>query len=302
MVRRAPLAGVIVALTLATAANPASAAVGIVRLEATLTPSPALFGQPVTAELDVLVNTKKADPASVESRARFLPYVLAAPPLREDERDGNVVRVRYTDRLACDSLDCTTGPKRERRLEFQPALIRYRDADGRERTVMAPWSDLRLVSRLGDSQFRPQTATEAERGLPTAPLLELAADVSPPPPTYRFAPSTIAIVLFVAALIALAGAVWLAVPVVALTRSRTDVVAELSPLERALASVDHTSRREPGSAEHREALALLARELRRAGMSDLVSSARRLAWSEQAPTEADSRKLVNEVRAGSDGR
>ena len=78
--RRAPLAGVIVALALAAAANPANAAVGIVRLEATLTPSPALFGQPVTAELDVLVNTKKADPASVDSRARFLPYVLVARP------------------------------------------------------------------------------------------------------------------------------------------------------------------------------------------------------------------------------
>jgi hypothetical protein len=301
-VRRAVLAGAIVALTLATAARSANAAVGIVRLEATLTPSPALFGQPVTAELDVFVNTKKADPASVQTRARFLPYTLVDAPLREDERDGNVARVRYTYRLACDSLDCTTGAKRERRLEFQPALVRYRSADGHARTVTAPWSALRLVSRVGDSQFRPQTATEAERGLPTAPLLELAADVSPPSPTYRFAPSTVAIVLFVAALIALAGAVWLAVPVVALTRTRTNVVEELSPLERALASVDHSSRREPGSAEHREALALLARELRRAGMSDLVSSARRLAWSEQAPTEAESRRLVTEVRAGSDAR
>lgn len=300
--RRAVLASAIVALALATAACPANAAVGIVRLEATLTPSPALFGQPVTAELDVLVNTKKADPASVQTRARFLPYVLVAAPLREDERDGNIVRVRYTYRLACDSLDCMTGAKRERRLKFQPAVIRYRGADGHERAVNAPWSPLRLVSRVSDSQFRPQTATEAERGLPTAPLLELAADVSPPSPTYRFAPSTVAIALFVAALIALAGAVWLAVPVVALTRSRTNVVEELSPLERALASVDHSSRREPGSAEHREALALLARELRRAGMSELVSSARRLAWSEHAPTEADSRKLVTEVRAGSDGR
>ena len=296
------LAGAIVALALATAAYPANAAVGIVRLEATLTPSPALFGQPVTAELDLLVNTKKADPASVQTRARFLPYVLVAPPLREDERDGNVVRVRYTYRLACDSLDCTTGAKRERRVKFQPALIRYRDADGRERTVTAPWSALRLVSRLGDSQFRPQTATEAERGLPTAPLLELAADVSPPSPTYtirtlhhrdralRRRPD----------------------------RPRRRLVARGSrrrahSLEdgrrggavaaRARARVGRPySRREPGSAEHREALALLARELRRAGMSDLVSSARRLAWSEQAPTEADSRKLVTEVRAGSDGR
>src|SRR4029450_8554069 len=107
---------------------------------------------------------------------------------------------------------------------------------------------------------------------------------------------------FVAALIALAGAVWLAVPVVALARSRTNVGAELSPPERAPAWVPHSSRRQPGSAEHREALPLLARELRRAGMSELVSSARRLAWSEQAPPEADSRRPVTGVRAGTAGR
>jgi hypothetical protein len=301
VVRRVVLGGAIAALVLSTA-SPASAAVGIVRLETTLTPSPALFGQTVTAQLDVLLNTKKADPASVQTRARFLPYRLVSAPLREDTRDGDVVRVRYTYRLACDSLDCTTGSKRERKLTFRPALIRYGGVDGHERTATAPWSALRLVSRVDDSQFRPQTATEAERGLPTAPLLELAADVSPPSPTYRFAPSGAAIVLLVAALIALAGAVWLAVPVLALTRSRTDAVTELSPLERALTSVDHIARREPGSAEHREALALLARELRRAGMSDLVGPARRLAWSEQAPTEADSKKLVTEIRAGSKGR
>ena len=187
---------------------------------------------------------------------------------------------------------------------FQPALIRLpRRGTGRERTVTAPWPALRLVSRVGDSQFRPQTATEAERGLPTAPLLELAADVSPPSPTYRFAPSTGAIVLFVAALLALVGAVWLAAPVRRAhsleDRRRGGAVAARA---RARGGRPQLTRREPGSAEHREALALLARELRRAGMSDLVSSARRLAWSEQAPTEADSRKLVTEVRAGSAGR
>ena len=48
---------------------------------------------------------------------------------------GSVVRVRYRYRLACDSLLCTTGPKRERKVEFPAVRIRYRDGKGRSHTV-----------------------------------------------------------------------------------------------------------------------------------------------------------------------
>jgi hypothetical protein len=298
MVRRLALA-CCATLLLAAAVVPirAAAAVGIVETKTALSPSPNLFGEELAAELVILVNTKVADPASFETRARFLPYTLVVPPRREERRDGNVVRIRYRYRLACDALQCTTGAKRERTIEFPAVRIRYRDDKEHSRTVNAAWPDLRLVSRVGDSQFRPQSATEAERGLPTAPILELAADVSAPTPTYRFAPTTGALVAFVAALLALAGAAWLAAPVVALARSET-AEPELSPLDRALASVDTSVRQEPGSAEHREALALLARELRRAGLMELVQPARRLAWSEGAPTARDTRELVQQVRAG----
>ena len=296
MVRRLAFAGcaaVVLAVALPSTAAPA---VGIVETKTTLSPSPNLFGEELTADLVILVNTKVADPASFETRARFLPYTLIVPPRREEERDGKVVRVRYRYRLSCDSLLCTTGPKRERKVEFPAVRIRYRDGKGRSHTVDADWPELRLVSRVGDHQFRPQSASEAQRGLPTAPIVELAADVSAPEPTYRFAPTTGAIVAFVAALLALAGAIWLALPVVALVRSET-AEPELSPLDRALASVDASTRREPGSAEHRESLALLARELRRAGLADLVQPARRLAWSEDAPTAGETRELVGRVRA-----
>ena len=71
VVRRAALAGALAALALATAACPSERRRRRDRAacEATLTPSPVLFGQSVTAELDLLVNTKKADPGSVQTRA-----------------------------------------------------------------------------------------------------------------------------------------------------------------------------------------------------------------------------------------
>jgi hypothetical protein len=302
VVSRLALAGSLAGLVIAILPGTGEAAIGIVRMQTTLTPNPVLFGQALTADLDVIVNTKVADPETFETRARFFPYVLLEAPRRDEERDGSVVRVRYTYRLACDSLACTTGAKRERKIEFPTTLVRYRDLQGHAREVSATWPELRFISRTSTSQFRPQTATEAERGLPTAPLLELPADVSAPSPTYRVAPTTGAIALFAAAFFALLGAAWLARPVVALARSRTGAEPELSPLERALAAVDDSARHVPGSAEHREALALLARELRRVGRSELVQPARRIAWSEEAPTAAGSRELVTEVRAGRDGR
>jgi hypothetical protein len=301
-VRRSLLAGSLAALALVLGPGTAEAAVGIVRMQTALEPSPILFGQQLHATFDVLVNTNVVDPAAVETRARFLPYVLVEAPSRQELGDGNVVRVRYTYRLACDSLSCTTGAKREHRLVFPEALVRYRDREGHARTARVAWPDLRLVSRAATNQFRPRTATEAERGLPIAPLIELPADVSAPSPTYRVSPPAAAIALGVAALLALAAAVWLVLPVVALSRAKGRAAPELTPLERAVAAVDASARRAPGSAEHREALALLARELRRLGRGELVQPARRLAWSEEAPTAADSRRLLTEVRAGGNGR
>jgi hypothetical protein len=280
----------------ALAAGRADAAIGIVRTQTTIAPSPAYFGQRVTARLDVLVNSKAAVPASVETRARFAPYEIVGAPLLETKRDGSVVRVRYTYELACNSLACLTGAKRERKVDFQPVRVRYTDRKGNRHTVQVPWPEHRLVSRVGTNKFRPQTATEAERGLPTAPILELAADVSAPPSTYRVSPSVAALALLAAALVAVLCAGWLVGPVVALVRSSTGEAPELSPLDRALAGVDEAARQQPGSAEHREALALLARELRRSGMAELVRPARQLAWSEQSPTAAASRELVADVR------
>ena len=104
--------------------------------------------------------------------------------------------------------------------------------------------------------------------------------------------------LFLLALAALLAGCTLARPLYAFVR-RQEVSAgpALTPLERALAAVDAATRRQPGSAEHREALAWLGRELRRTNSTELVGRARRLAWSEQAPTADASRALAADVEA-----
>ena len=302
VVSRVALTGALAAVGIALLPEASAAAVGIVRMQTTLSPSPVVFGQVLTADLDVVVNTKVADPETFQTRARFFPYVLLRAPRRDDERDGSVVRVRYTYRLACDSLACTTGAKRERKIVFPETLVRYRDLQGHARRVSATWPELRLVSRTSTSQFRPQTATEAERGLPTAPLLELPATS---PPRLRRTGSR-----------------------------RPRERSHSSPLRSSLSSPRRgwrcrSSRSRARGRERRRSCRPSSAPSRRSttprdtcpgapstarhslsspassagsGRSELVQPARRLAWSEEAPTAGDSRELVTEVRAGRDGR
>jgi hypothetical protein len=70
----------------------------------------------------------------------------------------------------------------------------------------------------------------------------------------------------------------------------------LTPLEHAVELVDRAAAKRPGTAEHREVLARLARELRDAGVRDLVRPARRLAWSEASPSPEASNELTRRVR------
>jgi hypothetical protein len=127
-------------------------------------------------------------------------------------------------------------------------------------------------------------------------VLRLPLSVKSPPPSYRVRPATLTIILFTAALLALAAAAVVGRPLLVLLRRGEPVAPPLSPLEQAVAAVETTGQREPGSAEHREALALLSRQLRRSNLDELVNRARKLAWSEDAPTAAASRSLTSEVR------
>ena len=124
---------------------------------------------------------------------------------REDERDGSVVRVRYTYRLTCDSLACTTGPRSASASSMFPADARpLRDAQ-REARIERPRTGPGSVSSLARrrAQFRPQTATEAERGLPTDAAPRAARRRLAPRRRTGSTPTTGAIALFAAALLAL---------------------------------------------------------------------------------------------------
>jgi hypothetical protein len=284
-------------MALAAAPGQARAAVGIVDVRAVLPQGPHLFGEQVPAEVDVLVNTERVDPADLDVSAHFAPYALVGSSQREETREGSVVRVRYRYTLACSSLGCSTGSKRERAVTFSPAVVRYRDREGKARSTDVPWPAFRLVSRSADPSLRPQSATDARRAIPIDVLRVLPASVAAPSPTYYLPPAVLAALLLAGSLAALAAAAALGWPVlVHLRGADEDDAAPLTPLEQAVASVEAAARNGAGTPEHREALALLARELRRSGLTDLAGQARRLAWSEQPPSSGSSRDLAAHAR------
>jgi hypothetical protein len=284
-------------LVLAAAVSaPAHGAFGIVRAETTLPGGPYRFGEAVTADLDVVLNTKLVEPDGMRAAVRFAPYEILSEERSTTDR-GSATRVRYRYVLQCATLACTLAPtKRQRQIAFDPAVLSYVSRDGRKRRTSVRWPRVVLVTRVTDEGSRPQTASEA-RQLPIDPLVRLPLSVESAPPTYRVRPGTLAIVLFGLAGIALVGAALLARPLLAALRRKEAPEVPLSPLEQAVAAVETAGQRGPGSADHREALALLARQLRRDGLTELVNASRKLAWSEHAPTAAASRELTSDVRA-----
>ena len=273
------------------------AATDIVEAQVVLSPGPYLFGERITADVDVLVNRKLVDPKALRVQTRFFPYAFVTAPRRTETDDGSIADVRYRYLLDCNTLRCLTGGL-QRKIVFAPVRIAYRDRAGRARSRSLRWTPIREVSRVGNDQIRPATATQARFSLPQNPLLQFPASVVAPSPSYRVSPLALGLVLLGLAVGVLVAAFVVARPLLPLVRRKRDATGpELSPLERALVAVEDAARREAGGAEHREALALLARELRRTQLPDLVRAARKLAWSEQAPSASASRELVAEVRA-----
>ena len=267
----------------------------------TVSPGPHFFGDPIQTDVDILIDTKRLDPKAVRVDTKFDPYTRLARPQRMRSDDGSVTRLRYHYLLTCDTFACLTGDKTQRTIHFAPATIRYRDRQGKAAKLIARWPRFRFVSRFGGPRYLPQTASEVSRGIQytSDPIVRLFASIRAPSPSYRLNPIVLAVLLFAAALAALLGAGVLGRPLYALVRRQeVDGGPELTPLEQALAAVDAATRRQPGSAEHRESLAWLGRELRRTNLTALVGRARRLAWSEQAPTADASRQLTADVEAG----
>ena len=258
------------------APSPVEAAVAT----ATLTPRSAAFGDPVLAQLDVVVDTRRVPAASVAVAATFAPWLAHALPVQRSHA-GAATLLRYRWRLECLTDTClSTGASRI--FTFPTPKV---TADA---TALTPaWPALQVQRRT--------TAAEEQRSVPLWRL-----DSSLPDPTWGASATTLAWLLGAgAALLLLAAGTLLALALRPGARERPRLIG----VERGVALVRDALGRGDDAARRR-ALESLAGELRLAGSAlpgsardagELASAAVRLAWSATPPAGAEIAALLAEI-------
>jgi len=246
-----------------------------------------LFGDPVTARIDLLFDRRRVLPAANKLRieAPFRPFEVVGAPRVERAESGDLVHVSYAYRLLCLDRRCATGSPRTD-IQLPPVRVFYSLADIRQRANdSAQWPTVSVASQLTRADLQ-QARWRASRDLPAV--------------SYAIAPGMLAALLAVAALLALVGAAAVGAPLFTPGRVAPELGPEaedgLPPLEHALAAVRRVF--DSGEvADRRRALERLSRELGRAEEPQLAARARELAWSPEPPSPDAVDALAAEVHA-----
>jgi hypothetical protein len=253
-----------------------------------ITPDAHVFGEPVVATVEALVDASQIDPNSVRVATDFAPYQPAADRTVERRKSGDTAVVTFRFPLHCLEEGCDTSGARGV-AEFETGRIFYRFHDSPNDAFGAlDWPPFEVASRV--------SADDVER------IRWRAAETSLPDVGYRTDPTTTAALLLALAVAFMAGAavlarrIWWGAPdedaaLVAAGPSETR-------LERALALARDASRN--GDVPHRRrALERVARELSAVNRPELAAEARELAWSEEGSTEAEVETLARRAADGS---
>ena len=289
-VAAAAVVTVIFAVTTAPGSRPPSLPPSGIMAAVSIEPTTALFGDPLVARVEVLLDRRRVDPSTVVLHGNFAPYTVA---MRSRVRDdiGKVTRLTYSLRLRCLVERCLPpDPRRGGRQAFvlpSPHLS-FERSTGEGSLVLA------LPAVEVGSRLTPQEASLLD-GFDAAPF---HASAGLGTPTYAVSPGLLVALLLSAAALLIAASVWLVLrfgrrPKAPVPEPPPPVV--LTPLERALVAAERARAR--GSVpDEREALEHLALELRRSGAPELAVTARGLAWSEAGPVPTATLELSDEVR------
>jgi hypothetical protein len=265
-----------------------------------VTPNVVYFGDPLTARIDIAVDTHKVDPDRVRIATNFGPFDrLSQHKVRRDA--GRITSIRETYVLRCLSRECVqilpsvaaaaggAKPSGRRATDFPPARVYVRGSS--VQPILLQWPTVESVTRVNQAESQLQT-------------FFYHADLTPPARSYALSPGGLLWLLFVVVL------VLVAVPVAIVLRRVVEYRRahgpaprqEVAPLERALRLLDWANR-QPEGEKRRRALELVALELQRGGRVELGDEARALAWSPPPPPPDQAGELGTRVRTAtrSDG-
>lgn len=248
----------------------------------TIGPRQHLFGDPLRARIELILDEQRVDPRTIRVRGAFAPYRAVRPVTREVETAGGITRIRYDYQLACLAYRCLPKPG-QKRFELRNGTVEYRERGSNGvRTEVIDWPFLQSSGRIPDKRL-----WEARPG---ADYRELGQ------PTYRVSPWLVQYAGLVLAILFGAAVVILLLrqlPLVRLAeRLGLRTIDRRTPLERALARVHETADLPD---EGRRALERLAQELRRSRSPQLAGAASQLAWSREFPADGRLTALSSEI-------
>jgi hypothetical protein len=242
---------------------------------ALLVPEQHLFGDAVRARVELIVDTQRVDPDSVEIGANFEPYRVLRPVEVTRSEDGAITNLRYDYVLGCLVSKCL--PRGTGRVEIGGVAVNYlRRGESEPSAATVEWVPIRAAGRIDPNALEQAALRSDLRDLPSA--------------SYRVSPRTVELVALALAVLFAVGAAVLILRLLPLDRLARRLGARFvdkrSPLERALALVRESAA--SGSPdEERRALERLAVELRRTRNPALAGDASRLAWSQPVPAGID---------------
>ena len=250
-----------------------------------VTPDTHVFGQPVVATAQVLVDATDIDPRSVRIDTDFAPYQLAGRRTVDRRVSHGIGVVTFRFPLRCLKEGCdTSGARGVAEFETGRVVYRYRSGAG-DAFVALDWPPFEVASRVSDDDVEQINWRAAERTLPAV--------------GYRVAPTRLAVLLFaVAALMAacallLARRLWRPEP----EESAPGQVPVQTRLERAV-SLARNASLDGDLPLRRRALERLAQELGAVNRPDLEEEARMLAWSAEGSTVEQVESLARRVEDG----
>jgi hypothetical protein len=255
-----------------------------IAVHATLAPPQHMFGDPLRARVEVILDARRVDPESVKLRdVSFAPYRPLQPATRSQDTSGSVTRIRYDYRLACLGYRCLPQPDVQRKFELRNATVEYRTSGGgTPKTEEIDWPTLQATARIPPSRLWEAKLRADYRDLGS--------------PTYSFSPRLVQFVALTLAVLFAAGALLLTLRLLPLARIAERLglktVDTRTPLQRALARVHETAERPD---EGRRALERLAHELRLVRRYELAGTASQLAWSRQFPADGRLTALSNDI-------
>jgi len=228
------------------------------------------FGDRISATITIEIDRRRTRADTLHLSYDLAPLQPVGPPRTIRVARGNVELITVSVPVACISDACLAASGIAQ-LHLAPAKASIVTTAG-VRSVSFAWPSLAVRDRV-------RTADVSALQPP------VQADASPPPPSYRASPATLATILDVVAALLGVSAVGLAAwETVCARRRRRAPEIELVRAIRLARSAQGL-----GPPERRRALELVARAL---GRGELQSRATRLAWSEPTPEPAEFELLV----------